>query len=82
MSDLTQELTNAMSAAHKALREHKTAHPEEKLGFWNSPGSILNAYREGDLSFNEAVEQLKAWKEEGSRHFVKQQEVDTNATAA
>jgi hypothetical protein len=26
------------------------------------PGSILSAYREGDLTFDEAVEELKKWK--------------------
>lgn len=74
MSDVTQELVTAMNAAHKALRDHKTEHPEEKLGSWNSPGSILNAYREGDLSFNEAVERLRAWKEEGTHYFVRAEE--------
>lgn len=35
----------------------------EKAGHSPNPGSILNAYREGDLTFNEAVEELERWKE-------------------
>lgn len=37
-----------------------------KLAYSFTPGSILNAYREGDLSFNEAVERLEQWK--GSKY--------------
>lgn len=33
----------------------------EKMGFCLSPGGILNAYREGDISFTRAVERLTEW---------------------
>jgi hypothetical protein len=29
---------------------------------WMNPGSILQAYREGDLTFHQAVKALKKWK--------------------
>lgn len=29
----------------------------------NEPDRILNAYREGDLSFDEAVKEIEAWKD-------------------
>jgi hypothetical protein len=32
------------------------------IGHWISPGSILNSYREGDLTFNQAVKALEKWK--------------------
>lgn len=32
-----------------------------KRGFVFSPPGILNAYREGDLSFDEAVQRLEEW---------------------
>ncbi len=41
------------------IREIKNLHPKLKLGYKVSPGGILNAYREGDLTFNEAVAELK-----------------------
>lgn len=38
------------------VREYKTAHPEERLGYYErNVGSLLNAYREGDLSFDDCV---------------------------
>lgn len=36
---------------------------ELKCGYQCSPGGILNAYREGDVTFNEAVKQLEDWKD-------------------
>lgn len=33
-----------------------------KLGVQLSPGGILNGYREGDLTFNQAVKKLQHWK--------------------
>jgi hypothetical protein len=34
----------------------------KKIGYQSSPGDILNAYREGDITFEEAVKELEAWK--------------------
>lgn len=34
----------------------------QKLGYQCSPGGILNAYREGDITFNKAVKELERWK--------------------
>lgn len=33
-----------------------------KKGYYLKPGSILNAYREGDVTFKKAVAELKKWK--------------------
>ena len=38
----------------KKVYEMKKAHPEDRLGITYDFGSVLNGYREGDLSFNEA----------------------------
>lgn len=35
----------------------------EKTAFALGPGQILNAYREGDISFEEAVEIIQKWKD-------------------
>ena len=32
-----------------------------KIGYSASPGGILNAYREGDLTFKQAVKELERW---------------------
>ena len=42
------------------IRKILNEKPQElKIGYSVSPGGILNAYREGDLSFDEAVSKLK-----------------------
>ncbi len=40
------------------VRAYKVAHPETTLPHTHDPGSILNAYREGDISFAQAVKEL------------------------
>lgn len=41
------------------VRAYKEAHPEAVTGFYESSyGSLLNAYREGDISFNDCVDLL------------------------
>lgn len=36
----------------------------EKMGYAVSPGGFLNAYREGDLTFSEAVAAIEKWAQE------------------
>src|SRR5438128_2249527 len=60
MSDIsTEELTakvEQIGALIKELREHKAEHPETITGYYlNSYGSLLNAYREGDISFEDCI---------------------------
>jgi len=47
-----------LNSLHKELQELKKEHPECTIGYVLSPGGILNAYREGDISFDKAVELL------------------------
>jgi hypothetical protein len=48
------------NATAKILRNK----PQElKIGYTLCAGGILNAYREGDLNFEEAVVELEKWKE-------------------
>lgn len=42
----------------KEIQSDKQAHPETKLGYYYSVPSILNAYREGDLTFQECSDLL------------------------
>jgi len=49
----------AVNTLHKMLRKK----PKQlRIGHWMTPGSILNSYREGDLSFKQAVKELENWK--------------------
>lgn len=50
-------------AEANCLRALLDSKPDElKCGTWVNPGSILNAYREGDLTFDQCVKQLDAWR--------------------
>jgi hypothetical protein len=40
---------------------------ELRGGYYLEPGSILNAYREGDLTFDAAKKALETWRERGVR---------------
>lgn len=44
------------------VRNHKIRHPELKMDFSMSYGGVLNAYREGDLTFKQAIGYLKQVK--------------------
>jgi len=48
----------AVNELHGVLQEKPD---DKKLPFQRSPGGILNAYREGDLSFDDAVMHLEDW---------------------
>lgn len=50
-----QQLRNKLNEIHKELQAAPT---EFKQGYWHSVGSILNAYREADISFDKACELL------------------------
>jgi hypothetical protein len=53
--------TNQLNALFLEVQAYKREHPQERIGFYTSSyGSLLNAYREGDLSFDECIEHLKA----------------------
>lgn len=42
------------------VQAYKAAHPEVRCGYYPQDyGSLLNAYREGDVSFEECIELLK-----------------------
>jgi hypothetical protein len=52
---------NQLNDIFKDVQAYKQAHPEEKCGYYTQNyGSLLNAYREGDISFDECIELLKA----------------------
>lgn len=66
----------AMSEAHyrglvdqvnRAIEELQRKPVEYRAGFYLEPGSILNAYREGDVTFDEAKKRLHEWREKGLR---------------
>lgn len=60
--DILQEarrMETVIATAIADLRHFKEQHPALKVGHYEgNPGSILNAYREGDLTFDEAVKAL------------------------
>jgi hypothetical protein len=53
------ELMNEVNELARVLRNKPAA---LKIGHSMHPGSILNAYREGDLNFDESVTALSKWK--------------------
>jgi len=46
---------------NRLLKELQRKPANEMLGHWRTPESILNAYREGDLLFPDALQELKEW---------------------
>ncbi len=54
--DLKVNLINRLLSE---VRDQKTANPSTIIGHWRAPGSIINAYREGDISFEDAVALLQ-----------------------
>lgn len=46
---------------NKLVQELQKKPDHEKHGHYLNPGSILNAYREGDLLFDDAVHELDRW---------------------
>ncbi len=60
-ADQAEDCIQTIMDTIKTLRALKERHPELKCTFYHhSHGSLLNAYREGDISFDECVRLLKA----------------------
>lgn len=57
--DTMEELVSTLNKLHDIIKQAKEEDKSLANGFYlYSSGSILNAYREGDLSFNESVSYL------------------------
>jgi hypothetical protein len=55
------EKIRQINALIQEVREYKSAHPEAAVGFYErNVGSLLNAYREGDIGFDDCVQRLEA----------------------
>ena len=54
-----EEKIEKLNALHKKIMNYKRKHPKERLGFALSTGGILNAYREGDITFKKAIKYLQ-----------------------
>jgi hypothetical protein len=46
---------------NKLLKELQQKPQSEIIGHIKTPPGILNAYREGDVSFNDAIKELREW---------------------
>lgn len=58
-------LEQAVNDAFLECKKFKEQHPEMKNGHYlNSPGSWLNGYREGDITFEEAIALIEKYKAE------------------
>jgi hypothetical protein len=53
--EMIERVNHLNKKLQRKPKELKAAHS------WD-PGSILNAYREGNLTFKQAVRELKRWK--------------------
>jgi hypothetical protein len=64
MSNIGQriaELNDELNRVFKQIQEYKNQHPESRSGYYiDSYGSLLNAYREGDIGFDECIKRLEA----------------------
>lgn len=58
MSDI-QAKVNELNRLLVEIRAYKAAHPESRVGYYHSIPSLLNAYREGDVGFDECVALLR-----------------------
>jgi len=57
-------VTDALNTLHKMLQKK----PKDiRIGVRLDPGSILNGYREGDVSFAQAVGLLNKWKRSATK---------------
>ncbi len=56
-------LTEYVNSYHKMLQKKPRLF---RRAFRSDPGSILNAYREGDLTFKQAVKELEKWRRSSS----------------
>lgn len=54
------EMVNQINDTLLALRRIKEQNPGLRLGYSTAPGSILNAYREGDISFEACISEFDA----------------------
>ncbi len=60
MENNDDNVWDAVVSAANSIRRVLDDKPSSlKIGFRASPGGILSAYREGDLSFKEAVEAIE-----------------------
>jgi hypothetical protein len=59
------ELTEKLNLAFLELQAYKREHPELRLGYNTSFGSLLNAYREGDIEFEECIKILESKVQKG-----------------
>src|SRR6266700_3755267 len=60
---------DSLNKALLAIREYKKKNPKSAIPFYRTiPGSILNAYREGDIGFDECLDLIRAVNESHSRN--------------
>ena len=55
---LLDSLVEQLNALHREISRIKEERPDLRTAFSMAPGPVLNAYREGDVSYSEAVEIL------------------------
>jgi hypothetical protein len=59
MSEI-QAKVDQLNKLHAEIQSYKKEHPESRLGYWLGYDSLLNAYREGDISFDDCVEAMNS----------------------
>ncbi len=53
-----EQMRNQLNELHKKLQQKPDS---EKMGYAVCPGGILNAYRECDITFQQAVRAIEEW---------------------
>jgi hypothetical protein len=67
-------MRNELNELHQRLQEKPDS---EKMGYAVCPGGILNAYREGDITFKQAVKAIEEWAlSQGAKNTEQQVQAD------
>ena len=69
-----------MRAERIALHQRLEEKPDsEKMGYACCPGGILNAYREADITFKQAVKAIEEWAlSQGAKNTEQQLQPDSD----
>jgi hypothetical protein len=67
-------MRNELNELHQRLQEKPDS---EKMGYACCPGGILNAYREADITFKQAVKAIEEWAlSQGAKNTEQQVQAD------
>ena len=60
--EIVDKKIRQLNKLHSEIQKHKNQYPKHKTIYSFSIGSILNAYHEGDITFDNAIKEIKLLK--------------------